>query len=304
VDAAVSKDQQEESPKKAWTLWRKFKWTVRILVLLILAAMLMHGCDGRFYYPDHAVYYTPAELSLDVEPVSFRTDDGVKLSAWFVKTRAPQPLGTVIHFHGNAQNLTSHILHSMWLTSEGYQVLIFDYRGYGKSQGSVTREGTIRDGHAALDYCLGRPDVDPKRIFAYGQSLGGAVATVVASERPEVAAVILESTFGDYREIAAEHLRQLVGIRALADWLSTMLVSDGYDPIDYVAKIAPRPLLCFTSADDAICYAHLGRALYDAAGEPKEYVEVKGAGHLNMQDVAGYEYQRRVLDFLKRAAPP
>lgn len=214
---------------------------------------------------------------------------------------ASRAKGTVIHFHGNAENVSAHLVLVEWLPRAGYNVLMFDYRGYGQSGGRITRAGTIRDGHAAVDYVLSRPDVDRRRIFAYGQSLGGAIAVVVAAERPEIRAVVAESAFSGYRRIAAVHLRKMVLLSAPARGLAALLVSGGHDPIDVVGRISPRPLLVIAAERDQICDPRLGRELYEAAGEPKEFWLVPGAGHLAILESAGEELEARVLDFLERA---
>jgi len=215
---------------------------------------------------------------------------------------APQARGTVIHFHGNAANITNHIVLSQWLVWEGFNVFLFDYRGYGRSEGRPTREGTIRDGHAALDYVLSRPDVDRARVFAFGQSLGGAVATVVAAERPEIRAVVLDSTYSSHRRIAALHLQKLVLLRWPAEWIARAGVSGGYEPLDYIGRIAPRPLLVIASARDEICFAQLGRELFEAASEPKEFVLLEDGAHLeSVADNVG-NTQRRIVRFFEQAA--
>ena len=187
------------------------------------------------------------------------------------------------------------------LVPAGFNLLVFDYRGYGRSEGKPTRAGTVRDGHAALDYLLSRDDVEPQRIVAFGQSLGGAVAAVVAAERSELRAVVLDSTFADYREIAARHLQNLTRFEWPARLLARLLISDGYDPIDYVARISPRPLLVIASAHDEICYPELGRRLFDAAGQPKQWLLLPEGRHLesvadNVDDV-----QRVIIEFFERA---
>jgi fermentation-respiration switch protein FrsA (DUF1100 family) len=253
------------------------------------------GCDSCFYYPDRTLYYTPEQLGLaDCEEVAFQTSDGKRLWGWFVPARGASK-GTVIHFHGNAENLTTHAMAIRWLPDAGYNVLAFDYRGYGKSEGSPTRAGTIVDGLAAVDYVKTRPEYDPDRLFVYGQSLGGAVATVVAAKRPEVRAVVAEATFGDYRGIATEHLRRRVLFKPAAQLLSAVALSDGFNPIDVVDQIAPRPLLVITGEKDTICYPQLGRELYDVAKEPKAYVEVPGAYHLEAVEAGGRELRERVI---------
>ena len=291
---------QQAPPRRRRGWWWWLKWTVRGLFLLAIAGVFVVGLDRLFYLPDQRIEATPADLKLAYEDVTFPTSDGLTLSAWFLPA-VGEPRGTVIHFHGNAANIGNHVFASYWLVYERFNLLVFDYRGYGKSEGSPTRAGTIRDGLAAVDYLLSREDVDPKRIVALGQSLGGAVATVVAAKRPEIRAVVLDSTFGNYRHIGAAHLKKAIRWGWLADKLAAALLSDDYEPVDYVARISPRPVLVIASPDDEVCYAPLGRELYDAAAEPKEWVLVSGGRHLEVVADNVDNVQARIVAFYERA---
>ena len=290
--------------------WRRFKLVVRLIVLAAIVAGIMTGCDRMFYYPSKRVWNTPSQFGLPHEEVRFATVDGVELHGWFLPaasvlrdgTRAPGAVrGTVLHFHGNAENVSAHLVLIEWLPRHGYNVLMFDYRGYGQSSGCVTRAGTILDGHAAVDYLLTRPDVDGSRLFAYGQSLGGAIAVVVAAERRELRAVVVESGFASYRGLASQH----VPGASIAPWLGRAaagaLVSSGYDPIDVIGRIAPRPVLLIAAEHDRICFPEQSEELYAAAGEPKELWIARGAAHLGILDAAGDELQERVVNWFERA---
>ncbi|MBL8878054.1 MAG: alpha/beta hydrolase [Phycisphaerales bacterium] len=297
-------DQSEkaaESPgkprRKDSRMWFRFKWIVRALFVAFIIWGLMTGLDSFFYHPTRRVWATPDELQLACEEVQFKTRDGVTLHGWWAPA-VGRPRGTIIHYHGNAENLTNHIAFSVWMPGAGYNLLIFDYRGYGKSQGSPTRAGTISDGHAALDFVLQRPEVDRSRVFLYGHSLGGAIATVVAAERPEPAALILDSTFSSYRRIAARHAQQLFGAQWIAANLSHLLVSRGFDPIDYIARVAPRPVMVITSGSDRICFPELGRELFDGAKEPKVYWEAPSVNHGEAVIDLPDETMRRINSFL------
>lgn len=264
------------------------------------------GFDSKFYYPNDRIYLRPEDLGLRYEDVSFSTRDGLRLHGWFLPAEGT-PRGLVVHFHGNAANITAHLTLVEWLPRNGYHVLMFDYRGYGRSAGRVTRAGTILDGHAAIDYALKRPEVAGLPLLVYGQSLGGAVAIVVAVEHPEVAAVVVESTFGSYRAIAARHVQQLVFSPWLARGVASFVISAGNDPKDFVAKLAPRPLLVITAGADTICHPELGRSLFDAAAEPKTFWQAEGAEHLALLETHDQELMRRILEFFEQAtvsAPP
>lgn len=282
--------------------WRRIKWSVRAGVLLFVIGYLKFvGLDGKFYYPDRKQYDQPQDYGLVHEDVWFTTRDGLKLHGWFLPA-VGTPRGMVVHCHGNAANVSAHIGLIEWLPRAGYHVLMFDYRGFGESQGRVTRAGTIVDGHAAVDYALSRPEAQGLPLFAYGQSLGGSVAVVVAAERPEVRAVVAESPFSAYRSIAARHARRLVPADWLARFLATITVSDGHDPIDVVARLAPRPLLVIAGERDEICFPEEARALYDAAGSPKDFWLVPGAEHLAIALEAQTELTARVRALFDQAA--
>lgn len=265
-----------------------------------LGLLRWFGLDRKFYYPSDKIYVRPEELGLRYEDVSFQTRDGLRLHGWFLPAEGA-PRGLVVHFHGNAANITAHLTLVEWLPRHGYHVLMFDYRGYGRSEGRVTRTGTILDGHAALDYARQRPEAAGLPLLAYGQSLGGAVAVVVAAQRPEVAAVVAESTFGNYRGIAARHVQQIVFSPWLARGVANFVISAGDDPEDVVARLAPRPLLVITAGSDKICYPELGRALFDAAAEPKTFWQAEGAEHLALLETHDQELMRRILDFFEQA---
>lgn len=280
---------------------RRLRWTVRgVVLVLLIGGLRIVGLDGKFYYPDDEVYVRPEELGVAYHDVTFPTRDGLTLHGWFLPARGT-PRGTVVHFHGNAANVTAHLPLVEWLPRAGYHVLMFDYRGYGRSEGRVTRAGTIADGHAALDYALTREESRGLPLFAYGQSLGGAVAIVVAAERPEVAAVVAESPFSGYRRIAVRHAQRLVRWGSLARLLVWWTISAGYDPIDVVGRIAPRPLLLIAAEHDAICFPESARELHAAAGEPKDYWEAPEAEHLDILGTWPNELMDRITAFFEQA---
>lgn len=205
--------------------------------------------------------------------------------------------GTVLHLHGNAGNMTGHFQHVAWLPAAGWNVLCFDYRGYGGSQGHVSREGTVRDAHAALDYLLGRRDVDAGRIVAFGQSLGGAIGIVLAAERSEIRGLATDGAFDSYRRVAGWHIRHNPLLLCIAWWVPRLLMGNGCDPIACVGRIAPRPLLIIHGTADGVVPANMARSLYAAAGEPKGLWLVEGADHYDALRERAEEAQARLLAF-------
>lgn len=270
--------------------------------LILLAGVIgMWGCDRPFYYPDARIRGTPADHDLAFEEVYFHSADGVRLHGWFLPARG-DARGTVIHLHGNAANLTGHYEFVRWLPEEGYHLFVFDYRGYGRSGGSITREGSILDAEAALDYVRSRPEVDSERVFALGQSLGGSVAIVLAARRPgQLRGVVVEGAFTSYRDVARYHVMNHAVTVVLAWWYPLML-GRAFDPIDHVAAVSPTPILFVHGALDRVVPARMGRELFDAAKEPKEIWVVEGMDHYQMWEELAEESRRRVVEFFGRAS--
>ncbi|BEP58272.1 alpha/beta hydrolase [Variovorax sp. V118] len=244
--------------------------------LAALPLFLLGGCvQSMFYYPDRVRYETPDALGLRYENVRFTSADGTRLSGWFIpaagRADPKAAKGTVVHFHGNAQNMSSHWRFVAWLPAQDYNVFVFDYRGYGESDGEPEPRGVFEDSNAALDHVRARADVDASRLFVFGQSLGGtnAIAAVGSGNRAGVKAVAIESTFYSYRSIANDKLPG-----------AGLLVRDDYAASKFVAALAPIPLLLIHGTADAVIPHHHSQRLLADAKEPKQLIEVPGAGHL------------------------
>lgn len=254
--------------------------------------------DRFFYHPNDYPYEAPQAYRLRYDAVRFNSADGLTLQGLFFPGQAPAH-GTVLHLHGNAANVTAHFPHIAWLPAAGWNVLCFDYRGYGGSQGQVTRQGTIRDAHAALDYLLSRDDIDANRVVAFGQSLGGAIGIVLAAERGEIRGLACDGAFDHYRRVAAWHIRRNPLLFLAAWWFPRWAMSNGYDPIDYVSRISPRSLFIMHGTHDQVVDPQAAKRLHAAAGEPKELWMIDGVDHYQaMQDM--HEIARpRLLDFFE-----
>ena len=274
---------------------------VAAVFLIALTVASVSGCCERlFYYPNATIYSKPSDRGFAFEPVDFRSADGTRLTGWFLPA-VGEPKGTIIHCHGNAQNMTSHWGFVEFLPSKGFNVFVFDYRGYGRSEGKPSRRGTVEDARAAVDYVFGRADVEVDRVALFGQSLGGAIATVVAAEDERVRGLLIESAFGSYRSEAAHVLRRNP-ITWLFAWpLSRMLISSGYDPEDYIGSISPRPVFLIHGTADRVVPSWMSEELHEGAGEPRELWIVEGARHTAAGMLHKNEYERRVCEFFEKA---
>lgn len=270
--------------------------------LFVTAAVLScQGCVGSmFYQPDRKVYDTPDRHGLKYEEVSFQSKDGTRLSGWFIPA-VGTPAGTVIHFHGNAQNMTAHFGFVSWLPEQGFNLFVFDYRGYGKSAGSSDRRGVYEDSLAALDYIAARPGIDRNRLFVLGQSLGGANAIAAVGSRPPggIRAVVIESAFSSYRDIVRDKIADIPLLSLLRTPLSFLLIGNGFSPDAAVAAISPTPLLIIHGTGDRVVPYSQGKRLFELAREPKQLWTIEGGDHTGAFEDPGSEYRQRLVAFFK-----
>jgi len=292
--------RSERARRPVWLRCLRAAARLAILLVVILAVISVSSCcDRLFYYPDHIEHSDPAQQGVRFERVTFTSEDGTRLSGWFFPAAGPAK-GTIVHCHGNAQNITSHWRGGDFLPERGFHLLVFDYRGYGASDGSPTRRGTVMDARAAVAYVRGRPDVDPRRVALFGQSLGGAVAVVVAAGDPRIKGAVIDSAFTSYQAEAAHVLRRTVLLYPLAWPLSRLLVSSGLDPIDCVDRISPRPLLFVHGTRDRVVPPEMSRELAARAKEPKQLWLAEGATHIAALFQQRQDYVRTVGGFFDK----
>ncbi len=272
-------------------------------LMLIPLVLTCQGCVGQmFYQPDQTVYDTPDRHGLKYEEVIFQSKDGTRLSGWFIPA-VGKANGTVIHFHGNAQNMTAHFGFVSWLPAQGFNLFVFDYRGYGKSTGNPNRQGVYEDALAALDYITARPDIDRNRLLVLGQSLGGANAIAAVASRPPgtVRAVASDSAFASYRGIVRDKIAAIPLLSFFRTPLSHILIGDRLSPENIVANIAPTPLVIIHGTDDPVVpYSH-GQRLFALAREPKQLWTITEGGHTAAFADPGSAYCRRLVAFFNEA---
>jgi pimeloyl-ACP methyl ester carboxylesterase len=243
------------------------------------------------YFPSRAIIETPDGAGLDYRDLALETDDGERLHGWWIAAPADS-LGHLLLCHGNAGNIGDRVLHAALLTAAGFDVLLFDYRGYGRSSGRPSEEGTYRDARAALACLLEQPGVDPARVFYLGESLGGAVALDLALERPPAGLVLL-SAFTGVRQLARLHY----------PFVPAALVPDAYPVLQRVRGLH-APLLVLQGDRDDIVPLAQGRALVEAAPGPKRMHVFPGLGHNDLVQVAGTEFSRVIASWVSGLQRP
>lgn len=271
--------------------------------LLWLVCLPLSGCAGFFFFPDEEHHLDPADHGIVYEDVYFEAADGVRLHGWWLPADG-EAEGTVLFLHGNAQNISTHIAAVHWLPEQGFNVFLPDYRGFGKSEGRPDFTGVHRDAEAALKLTHQREDVDPNRLLVFGQSLGASVALTLVAERGHdygVRGIVADSPFSSYRGIAREKFAGFWLTRPFQAPLART-ISDRFDPIDRVHRIAPIPLLLLAGKEDDIVPPHHAQALLEAANDPVELRRASPAGHTQALTIRGEkEY---LLEWMRQAVDP
>ncbi|MEQ1881976.1 MAG: alpha/beta hydrolase [Burkholderiales bacterium] len=229
--------------------------------------------------------------------MSFQSADNIELFGWFLPA-TQDAAGTILFLHGNAENISTHISAVVWLPEAGFNVFLFDYRGYGASAGSPSLAGAQKDIDAAMYTLLERTDIDTYRVVVYGQSLGGALAAyniALSPYRNHVRALIVDSAFSSYTGITREKLAS-IWLTWPFQWLASVSVDENYSPLPTIKKISPIPLLVIHGDQDAIVPVHHGRRLYDAALEPKQLWVIPETGHI--QAVRQSSLRERFIAYL------
>ena len=240
--------------------------------------------NALLYLPSRAVLETPAAVGLDFADLTLATEDGERLHAWWIPARAPT-IAHVLLCHGNAGNIGDRVPHVALLAAAGFDVLAFDYRGYGRSSGRPSEHGSYLDARTAHDALLRQAGVDSARVVYLGESLGGAVALALAIELPP-AGLILQSTFTNVRDMARLHY----------PFIPRALVPDAYPTLRIIPRLQ-APLLVLHGSEDPIVPLMDGEALFAAAPEPKRIEVFEGVGHNDVIALAGARWIEAITDW-------
>jgi fermentation-respiration switch protein FrsA (DUF1100 family) len=259
------------------------------VTVLALFTVLLAGCENLIIYQPVKYpkgLWDTSNMPLPVQDVWFTTKDSVKLHGWYVPSEGA--VATLLFFHGNAGNITHRLENIFFLHHLKINVFIFDYRGFGRSEGDPDEDDIYLDSQAAYDTVLTQPGVSPSSLFIFGRSLGGVFASYTASKNP-AAGLILESTFTNAVDMADRMIPMLPG------WF----ISAELNTQEHVANLKMPKLFIHGTRDTLIPFT-MGRELYKAAAEPKEFYSIVGAGHNNTWRVGGKEYFDTIQEFVTR----
>jgi hypothetical protein len=275
--------------------------TSRFIYLLLPVLLLsLSGCSGLLFFPAKNWVRTPAELGIEYRDIALTASDGTQLSAWWLEAQG-EAKATVIFLHGNAENISTHLGSVYWMPERGYQVLMLDYRGYGKSAGSPSLPAVFTDITATLDWMLAQPEVQGKPVYLLGQSLGASLGGYVVSVHPEyierLDGVVLDAGFASYGEIARE-----VASRHWLTWAfqypASWSMPNDYDLVDHVASISPTPLLIIHGTEDQVVPFSQAGEIFQAAQKPKSFLRYDGPHIGTFKDL---ENRQLLIDFLDAA---
>ncbi len=205
------------------------------------------------------------DLGFTIESVFFKSANGNKLNGWFLKPKNNPATITLLHLHGNAGFLLSQYQAISPLIKNGFQVFMFDYSGFGFSDGKATRENVLIDALSALDYIKTRQEIKDTKLVIYGQSLGGHLAAVVATQRQnDIDGLVIEGAFSSHKDIGA-HRVPIIG---------RLFIKQGYRATKSI-KTFHKPLLVIHSTEDKEIPFYMGKKIFDNANQQKEFYEVK-----------------------------
>ncbi|MFQ5588603.1 MAG: alpha/beta hydrolase [Nitrospiria bacterium] len=247
------------------------------------------GCameKGFIYHPEKRLIATPADAGLSFEDLDIVTEDGVHINGWFVPYKGSEQ--ALLWFHGNAGNISHRVDLLQRLHHElKLNILIIDYRGYGKSGGKLSEAGIVKDARAAYDTLLARKEINPKQIFIFGRSLGSAVAVTLATES-QAAALILEAPFTSIKDM----------VKVTLPWLPFKgRIKTKYDSLGKIKDVHTPLLIMHGDQDKTIPFAH-GQRLFEAANDPKTFHTISGADHNNSYVVGGRAYFEAMSRFI------
>jgi fermentation-respiration switch protein FrsA (DUF1100 family) len=242
--------------------------------------------DSLLYFPSRLVAETPADAGLSFRDLAMETEDGERLHGWWIGGRKPS-LGHILLCHGNAGNVGDRIVHASLLSAAGFDVLLFDYRGYGRSSGRPREDGLHRDARAARSVLRSQDGVDESLVFYLGESLGGAVALALALESPPKG-LILQSAFTSVRDMARLHY----------PFIPPVVVPDAYPSLRLIRKLRTPLLVLHGELDDIVPLSN-GQILFDAAPGRKEMRVFPGLGHNDLVPLAGAAYAEAIAFWAK-----
>ena len=282
--------------RKKSTYWKLLIGaTAVLLVIYAFTSTYLWARQAHFIFrPERIISKTPAEYQLPFEDVYVKVNDGngknERIHAWWIPAENPSDR-YLLYLHGSALNIGANITHARRFHQMGFSVFLISYRGYGKSDGTFPTEAQVyADAQAAWTYLIEQKGIDPKAIFIYGHSLGGAVAIQLAIDNPAAGGLIVEAAFTSIADMA----RRIPKYRIFP---LELIVHERFDSIEKVGRLQP-PVLYIHGTDDKLVPSEMSSELYKRTASSKQLKFIPGGGHNNSASVGGDEYLQAVKNFI------
>ena len=285
--------------RKKITYWKFLIGATTVcLAIYALTSTYLWARQAHFIFrPERIIFKTPAEYQLPYEDVYVKVNDGngknERIHAWWIPAENPSDR-YLLYLHGSALNIGANITHARRFHQMGFSVFLISYRGYGKSDGTFPTEAQVyADAQAAWTYLIEQKGIDPKAIFIYGHSLGGAVAIQLAIDNPAAGGLIVEAAFTSIADMA----RRIPKYRIFP---LELIVHERFDSIEKVGRLQP-PVLYIHGTDDKLVPSEMSSELYKRTASSKQLKLIPGGGHNNSAAVGGDEYLQAVRNFIEFA---
>lgn len=263
-----------------------------------LAALALTACSSLLYYPDHILYYEPEPHGYTKQDVRFQASDGASLFGWYFKSKTQPVKGTIIQFHGNAQNLTAHYPHLIWLTNHGFNLFTFDYRSYGKSKGEPNPENLSKDAVAAIEQAKVLHNNQGKFIV-YAQSLGVPVflSSLSTIDKSFINLTVLDSGFLSYKKAMSDVMGS-IWLLALFSFIPMLTMDDAYSGVGNIEKLTTKTLLIHDKKDPVVHYKNTIEiyTILKAKNVPVDLWSLEVGGHI--QTFNGKNNQEKFLKYI------
>lgn len=274
-------------------LWKPLLVLAGAFAIAYLAACLylFHQQKYFIFKPPSVIRATPADFNLDYQevwlPVSTASGRTAYIHAWWIPAKQPDA-DVWLYLHGNGSNIGDEVARAVWFRQLGFSTLLFDYRGYGRSQDQFPTESSVyEDIEIVWNYLTQERKIPPKRIFLYGHSLGGAIAMELAIRHPDIAGLVVEASFTSMRTMVNHLYRQFLIFPV------DLLLHQRFDSLSKVRSLQ-MPVLFIHGTADRVVPAQMSEALYATAPEPKKLLVLPNIGHNDIRELGGTQYLEAV----------
>lgn len=248
---------------------------------LLIVVVFTLNCSNIIYNPTKNIYYSPERMGFSKKDIYMKTSDGTTITGWNILPKSNSNNTVVLQLHGNGENQSSHFLSLVWMVNYGYELVTYDYRGYGSSTGKPDQSLIHKD---TIDFIslVHRDCVqNNKKLILYGQSLGGAIALRVIpdlKDKSKLVLVIVEGSFFSYRKVARSILKNL--IFEPFPFLLSYFIPNYYSPEETIDKISPLPVLVIHELEDPVVPFENGKEVFKNLESPKQFWEIRSSGHI------------------------